>query len=136
MKKRSVYQDGFTLTEVIVISIIVAILAIVAIPVYTAYIDSANYKAAAGTCELVAAAISHTNNRGLTIAANDWEDIGLDIDPSNDTWEYSFDGLHGDSAIASNYSVTVKGATGSKHDGEEYHFLIRPPDGTDQWDGP
>jgi prepilin-type N-terminal cleavage/methylation domain-containing protein len=120
-------HKGFTLTEVIVVSVIVAILAISAIPVYSGFITDASYKAAEGSCELVATAIAHAHNRGLSIlTAGDWDALGV-ADPSDDNWTYTLTPLDARNSIGSDYAVTVVGKTGTRYSGKTGYFYLRPP---------
>lgn len=71
-------RKGFTLVEVMVVLVILAILAAVLIPSLTGYIDRANEKAAVAECRSVVVAaqtvISETYAAGLTIKEEDKAD--------------------------------------------------------------
>lgn len=89
---------GFTLVEVIVVAVIMAVLAAVAIPMYNSYVKSAKTDAARTTCELMAAAMIHQHNKGLTIRDNMTptsqlflDDLGM-TDPSDKDWTYTYHG--------------------------------------------
>mgnify|MGYP000349244235 CR=1 FL=1 len=121
-------KNGYTLTEVIVVSVIVAVLAAIAIPIYNGFIMDAGYKAAEGTCELIATAIAHTHNRGLAIGENDWNAIGV-ADPSDDNWTYTFPALGARDSIAADYKVKAEGKPSTRYSGKTGYFNVRPP----QW---
>lgn len=63
---------GFTLVEVIVVSVIVAILAAVAIPIYTGYINDAALNQANNEAANFAGAVSSAINAGFTVQATNF----------------------------------------------------------------
>ncbi len=106
-------RKGFTLVEAIVVSVLMAILAAVAIPAYSSYVKSAKVDTAKSMCELIAAAVMHQHNRGVDISASSWSDIGI-TNPSDDNWTYTFSALAASSAMSSSWAVSVTGTgTGS-----------------------
>ena len=123
---------GFTFVEAIVVGVIVAVLAIVAIPSYTAYVRSARISAAQSISQLIGAAIIQTHNRGITFTANDWTDIGI-TNPSDNSWAYSFPALTGSATLATTYAITATGQTGSLN-GQTGTFLPAQT-GTARWTG-
>jgi prepilin-type N-terminal cleavage/methylation domain-containing protein len=132
LKNRKIPRNGFTLTEAIVVATIIAILAVVAIPLYTGYVQRAKYNGAKGACELTAAAITYNHNRGLSIKASSaggWDDIGI-ANPSDRDWTYTFPAIAGNAAINNSYKVTVAGNLGT------YYFFLRPSGNANQWTGP
>jgi prepilin-type N-terminal cleavage/methylation domain-containing protein len=125
---------GFTLTEVIVVSVIIGILSAVSVPIYINYVDSANLNGAKSSAELVAAAITYNHNRGLGIEENDWDAIGI-ASPDDGTWNYTFPALGADEKILSTYKITVTGISG-RMNGKVGYFTIRPSSDVMQWDEP
>lgn len=77
-------RKGFTLIEVLVVAVIVAILAAVAIPAYNGYIQSSKEKVARNTAGTVAA----------TLAAyySEWQNTKADLDDASagagETWTH------------------------------------------------
>lgn len=71
MKKINKKQQGFTLVEVIVVAVIVAVLAAVAIPLYMGYVKDSRTNVCQSNASSVATALSTANSRGQTPAA-DW----------------------------------------------------------------
>jgi type IV pilus assembly protein PilE len=97
-------QKGFTLVEAIVVAIIMAILAAVAIPLYTGYVQSAQADSALSSCELIGAAVIQTHNRGIKINASTFTDIGI-TSPGNTVWAFEFDGLNETDAMLATYTI-------------------------------
>ena len=62
-------QKGFTLVEVIVVSVIVAVLAAVAIPLYSAYITKTRQNAVDNTAASLAVFCGGAKNAGNSVAA-------------------------------------------------------------------
>jgi type IV pilus assembly protein PilA len=65
-------QNGFTLVEVIVVSVIVAILAAVAIPLYIGYINDSAQNVANNEAANFANAVSSAVNSGFTADPTGW----------------------------------------------------------------
>jgi len=63
-------QKGFTLVEVIVVAVIVAVLAAVAVPLYNGYIKDSRMNVVQNFAGTVATAISATNQQGGTLPAD------------------------------------------------------------------
>jgi prepilin-type N-terminal cleavage/methylation domain-containing protein len=105
-------RKAFTLVEAIVVAVIVAILASVGIPILTGYLNDARLDSGRGSIELVGAAIMATHNRGATIDANDWTDLGI-TDPSDDTWTFTFPQQLLATADPANYAITATCKKGS-----------------------
>jgi type IV pilus assembly protein PilE len=101
-------QRGFTLVEVIVVSVIVAVLAAVAIPTYIGYVRNARLDSARSCCQLIATAIIQTHNRGLNIGATAWSDVGI-TNASDASWTYTFPAIAGASTLGSAYAITATG---------------------------
>ena len=73
-------DKGFTLVEVIVVSVIVAVLAAVAIPLYTSYVASSKQNAvdnAAGSLASFCGAASASGNNPAVVAAGSTADVVL-----------------------------------------------------------
>ncbi len=92
---RGIYkrQQGFTLIEVIVTAVIIAILAAVGIPLYRGYITDAHNRDAHARAEMIGAAILQRHNQGVSIDAssgNGWTQISI-VDPSDSVFTYVFD---------------------------------------------
>jgi prepilin-type N-terminal cleavage/methylation domain-containing protein len=89
-------KNGFTLVEVIVVSVIMAVLAIVAVPMYNNYVKSAKVSGAQTTCELISAAYIHQHNKGLDISANtsdadNWiNQMGM-ANPADKNWTFGYE---------------------------------------------
>ena len=105
-------NKGFTLVEVIVVGVIVAVLAAVAIPSYLNYIQNSKIQQAQSICELIGAAIIQSHNRGISLTANDWTDVGI-TNPSDANWTYTFPALTSSATISNTYAITATGASGS-----------------------
>lgn len=104
MKQFTHNQNGFTLVEVIVVAVIVAILAAVAIPQYQAYVDQNRQQAVDNLAESGAAiANSLIRRKGIDYVVQP-TDLGLSYDDK----KYSVS-ISGDSVI-----VTEDLATGAK----------------------
>lgn len=99
-------KKGFSLIEVIVISVIIAVLAAVSIPIYSAYIESAKNDTAESTCQMIGAAVAHAHYRGIDISADTWSHIGMS-DPTDDNWTYTFDALLASSTLGTSYAITA-----------------------------
>ena len=69
MKRKK--EQGFTLVEVIVVAVIVAVLAAVAIPLYNGYVQDSRTNVCQNTAGECAAALSAANARG-TVPAAGW----------------------------------------------------------------
>ncbi len=123
---------GFTFVEVMVVAIIVAVLAIVAIPSYTAYVQNAKISCAQSMCQLIGAAIIQTHNRGIGFTANDWTDIGI-TNPSDNNWTYTFPALTAAAQLTNTYAITATGQSGSLN-GQTGTFLPLQT-GSAQWTG-
>ncbi len=65
MLKRVKRQDGFTLVEVIVVAVIVAVLAAVAIPLYNGYVRDSRKNVADNTAGTIASALAATRQQGI-----------------------------------------------------------------------
>jgi type IV pilus assembly protein PilE len=104
-------EKGFTLVEVVVVAVIVAVLAAVAIPSYFAYVRSARIDAAHTACEVIGVAVIQTHNRGIDIGANNWANLGI-TSPSDENWDYTFPGLTGAATLGTGYSITATGKKG------------------------
>jgi type IV pilus assembly protein PilE len=104
-------QKGFTLIEAVIVGVIVAILAAVSIPLYSAYVKNARIDAARTTCELVGAAVIQTHNRGTDITGNSWGNLGI-TDPTDDSWTYTFSSLTGTATLGTGYAITATGKKG------------------------
>lgn len=102
---------GFTFVEAIVISVIVAILAAVAIPIYGSYVQRARIDSARAACQLIGSAVAHHHFRGDTVDANDWDGIGI-TDPSDDNWDYVFPALNPDEELDESYAIAAVTADG------------------------
>ncbi len=99
-------KSGYTIVEVIVTGVIVAILATMAVLVYSGYVTEAQKSSARSICELIGAGIIHTHNRGINITASTatgWDDIGIS-NPS-DQWNYSFGALLGNDNLTTTYDI-------------------------------
>jgi prepilin-type N-terminal cleavage/methylation domain-containing protein len=123
---------GFTMAEVVVVSLIVGILAAVAVPVYVGYVHSSKRKGARQTCELVAAAVTFNHNRGLDIRANTWTDIDI-ANPQDDDWIYGFDAIGPTDKMTGTYKITVTGTSTGSFAGQTGFFY---PRGDPQWSEP
>lgn len=75
-------QKGFTLVEVIVVAVIVAVLAAVAIPLYNGYIRDSRYNVACNVAGSVASACGATLQQGETIAEGEHTGICVIIFPA------------------------------------------------------
>ncbi len=129
MEKINAYKKGFTLIEVIVVSVIVAILAIAATLMYSGYVSSAKMDNGRSKLELIGAAVMHTHNRGTDIGASGsggWTKIGIP-DPSDNNWSYTFGALGG-TDDPSGFNIT---ATGDEGNGD---YLPNQPAGS-RWTG-
>jgi prepilin-type N-terminal cleavage/methylation domain-containing protein len=84
--KHSHNSKGFTLVEVIVVSVIVAILAAVAIPLYIGYINDAAVNSANNEATGFATAISNGINAGATAVAGFAASIDASAAPVTLTW--------------------------------------------------
>jgi prepilin-type N-terminal cleavage/methylation domain-containing protein len=103
-------KNGFTFVEAVVVAVIMGILAAVAIPVYTAYIENTMKDNARADMQLIGAAAMQAHNRGTDIDANDWGDLGI-TDPSDEQWSYTFQAL-APGANADNWTVTAEDESG------------------------
>lgn len=122
---------GFTLVEVIVVSVIVVVLAAVAIPTYLNYVRNARLDAARSGCQLIATAIIQTHNRGLNIASSTWADIGI-TSPSDANWTYTFPAITGTASLGTSYAIT---ATGSGSMSGKSGTFLPMQSGTARWTG-
>lgn len=68
-------QKGFTLVEVIVVAVIVAVLAAVAIPLYNGYIRDSRINVANNIAGSVASAAGATFQQGLTVPQGDLDSV-------------------------------------------------------------
>lgn len=111
-------QKGFTLTEVIAVAVIVAIISLIGIPILTGYMADAQIDSARNKLELIGTAIMHAHTRGQDIGANSWADLGI-TDPGSDMWAFTFGALaaSADEVTVNNYSISVTGQKGT-FDGE------------------
>jgi type IV pilus assembly protein PilE len=125
-------EKGFTFVEAIVVGVIIAVLAIVAIPSYTAYVKNAQISTAQSMCQLIGAAIIQTHNRGISFTANDWTDIGI-TNPSDNNWTYTFPALTGSAQLTATFAITATGQSGSLN-GQTGTFLPLQT-GTARWTG-
>jgi prepilin-type N-terminal cleavage/methylation domain-containing protein len=80
---------GFTLIEVIVVAVIIAVLSAVAIPLYGGYLRDARRDLAKNNCQLIGAAVMQAHNRGVTIVAAGWDTLIGTQDPSDGLWGYA-----------------------------------------------
>lgn len=96
---------GFTIVEAIVVAIIIVVLSAVGIPLYNGYLNQSRLNNARSNVELVGAAVMQTSNRGVAVAANDWNAIGI-TNPSDNNWTYTFTAL---AVGATNLTVTATG---------------------------
>jgi len=131
---------GFTLIEVIVVSVIVAVLAAASIPLYNGYLRDARINAAKNNCQLIGAAVMQAHVRGINIppggpgAVAGWTEIGLN-QLSDNVWDYRFfspigngGNYLGTANPDLNYSVTASGAPGGPVNGVTGVFLpYQPP---------
>ena len=123
---------GFTLVEVIVAAIIVAVLAAVAIPRYLTYVKNAQISEAQSMCQLIGAAIIQVHNNGTSLTANDWTDLGI-TNPSDNNWTYTFPALTGSATLTNTYAITATGQSGPVN-GQTGTFLPLQT-GSSQWTG-
>jgi type IV pilus assembly protein PilE len=111
MKKSGI--QGFTLIEVIVVAVIIAVLSAVAIPLYDGYLRDARIDAAKNNCQLIGAAVMQVHNRGVDIPSNGWAALGMSS-LSDNLWTYTFGGSSdpylGSSSMDTTYTVTATGA--------------------------
>ena len=119
-------NKGFTLTEVIVTSVIVAALAVVAIPAYNSYIVTAQTSMAQQQCQLISASVAHNHNQGTDIRANTWTDLGMNA-PNSGSWQFTFPALGPDVSISTTYKITATDTTG------KYGTWDYAPNGSPQW---
>jgi type IV pilus assembly protein PilA len=70
MKRKN--EQGFTLVEVIVVAVIVAVLAAVAIPLYNGYIRDSRTNVCQNTAGECAAALSAANAKAMPAEAGCW----------------------------------------------------------------
>lgn len=128
-------QNGFTLTEVIAVAVIVAIISIIGIPILTGYMADAQIDSARNKLELIGTAVMHAHTRGQDIGANNWSDLGITVDTANGMWTFSFGALAGNASeeTVNNYSITVTGQKGS-FNGESGTYSPNKS-GADRWTG-
>ena len=75
---------GFTLVEVIVVSVIVAVLAGVAIPIYIGYVNDATVNTCNNLASDLATAVSAGINGGATVITGTWP--GNNVGPLTISW--------------------------------------------------
>jgi prepilin-type N-terminal cleavage/methylation domain-containing protein len=100
MKKRTVYKAGFTMVEVIVVAVIVAILAAIAIPSYNGFIRDSRQEAVNNLAETAGAAADIFYRK--TNTDPDISDLNLRYDPAKFNIYFS----------GSNVAVNMVGHTG------------------------
>lgn len=125
---------GFTLTEVITVAVIVAIISLIGIPILTGYMADAQIDSARNKLELIGTAVMHAHTRGQDIEANNWGNLGI-TDPGNDMWVFTFGALAGDAAeeTVNNFSIIVAGQKGA-FSGDNGTYSPNKS-GTDRWTG-
>ncbi len=133
MKK--INKRGFTLTEVIAVAVIVAIISLIGIPILTGYVADSQLDSARGRLELIGTAVMHSHTRGIDISANDWNDIGI-TDPSDDIWAFTFTGLAANASetAVNDYSITVTGKKG-QFNGQTGTYCPNKAAGSGRWTG-
>lgn len=133
MKK--VCNRGFTLTEVIAVAVIVAIISLIGIPVLSGFVADSQLDSARGRLELIGTAVMHSHTRGIDIVVNNWNDIGI-TDPSDDIWSFTFPALAGNAseATVNGYAITVTGKKG-RFGGQTGTYCPNKAAGSGRWTG-
>jgi prepilin-type N-terminal cleavage/methylation domain-containing protein len=124
---------GFTLVEVLVTVVIVAILAAVAIPRYNSYVKNAQISEGQSMCQLIGAAVIQVHNNGTTLTGtSDWTDLGI-TNPSDNNWSYSFPDLAGTASLTNTYAISATGKSGPVNTSTGTFLPLQT--GTAQWTG-
>lgn len=133
MKK--IGRRGFTLVEVIAVVVIIAIISLIGIPILTGYVADTQLDSAKGRLELIGTAVMHSHSRGISVSANDWDDVGI-TDPSDDMWLFTFPGLAGnaDETAVNGFAITVTGKKG-QFNGQSGTYCPNKAVGSGRWTG-
>lgn len=83
--------EGFTLLEVIVVMVIIAIIAGIAIPSYLNYIDRAKVRVAQSDMLSLAAVVENTRQRTLSYPTGDGVEQFSSWHPSSKSHDFAFD---------------------------------------------
>ncbi len=126
-------RRGFTLTEVVVVGIIIGILAAVSIPIYLGFLADSQLDLAKSTSEMIGAAATFAHNRGLEASSGDWGVLGIS-DPEDEFWRYTFDQVPPITTDLSDADFKVQATPKAKcRIADTYYFRPEPPAGKEKW---